>query len=221
MAAPIADGADGPDCLHRLIAAQVERTPDAPALAHGSRILGYRELWDRAGRLARRLRASGRVPATLYGRGVDATSIHVSAQDLLHLFHQGGGSSVLVDLKLDGEEHLTIVREVQRDHIHNRFIHVDFMAVRRDEAIVVPGSRYIDWLVPGLWREKCIALIKALPKALRRNFVPVPDIVDKVLPNLQRKDGSLQQSLARQLLRLTGVQLPGVEAELAWGCGGE
>ncbi len=66
----------------------------------------------------------------------------------------------------------------------------------------------LDWLVPGLWREKCIALIKALPKALRRNFVPVPDVVDKVLPNLQRKDGSLQQSLARQLLRLTGVPLP-------------
>jgi ATP-dependent helicase HrpA len=66
----------------------------------------------------------------------------------------------------------------------------------------------LDWLVPGLWREKCIALVKALPKALRRNFVPVPDVVDKVLPQLQRKDGSLQQSLARQLLRLTGVQLP-------------
>lgn len=86
---------------------------------------------------ARRLRATGRVPATLYGHGVEPTSIHVSAQDLLHLFHQGGGASVLVDLKLDGQEHLTIVRELQRDHIHNRFIHVDFMAVARDEKIVV------------------------------------------------------------------------------------
>ncbi|MEY4642357.1 MAG: ATP-dependent helicase HrpB [Pseudomonadota bacterium] len=69
-------------------------------------------------------------------------------------------------------------------------------------------SDELDWLVPGLWREKCIALVKALPKALRRNFVPVPDIIDKVLPQLQRKDGSLQQALARQLLRHTGVQLP-------------
>jgi large subunit ribosomal protein L25 len=86
---------------------------------------------------ARRLRASGRVPATLYGHGVEPTSIHVSAQDLLHLFHQGGGASVLVDLKLDGNEHLTIVRELQRDLIHSRFIHVDFMAVARDEKIVV------------------------------------------------------------------------------------
>jgi len=66
----------------------------------------------------------------------------------------------------------------------------------------------LDWLVPGLWREKCIALVKALPKPLRKHFVPVPDIVSSVLPNLQQKDGSLQQSLARQLLRLTGVQLP-------------
>ncbi|HET9672700.1 MAG TPA: 50S ribosomal protein L25 [Actinomycetota bacterium] len=86
---------------------------------------------------ARRLRASGRVPATLYGQGVEPTSISVSAQDLLHLFHQTGGASVLVDLTVDGAQHLTIVREVQRDHIHNRFIHVDFMAVRRDQQIVV------------------------------------------------------------------------------------
>jgi large subunit ribosomal protein L25 len=86
---------------------------------------------------ARRLRATGRVPATLYGHGVEPTPIHVGAQDLLHLFHQSGGASVLVDLRFDGQEHLTIVREVQRDHIHNRFIHVDFMAVGRDQQIVV------------------------------------------------------------------------------------
>jgi ATP-dependent helicase HrpA len=38
--------------------------------------------------------------------------------------------------------------------------------------------------------------------------VPVPDVVDKVLPQLKREDGSLRQALARQLLRLTMVQLP-------------
>jgi large subunit ribosomal protein L25 len=86
---------------------------------------------------ARRLRASGRVPATLYGHGVEPTSIHVSALDLLHVFHQTGGTSTLVDLKVDGREHLTIAREIQRDLIHNRFIHVDFLAVARDEKITV------------------------------------------------------------------------------------
>jgi large subunit ribosomal protein L25 len=86
---------------------------------------------------AHRLRATGRVPAVLYGAGVDPTPIHVSALDLLHVFHAMGQASVLVDLKLDGNEYLTIAREIQRDLIHNRFIHVDFMAVNRDEKITV------------------------------------------------------------------------------------
>jgi large subunit ribosomal protein L25 len=86
---------------------------------------------------AHRLRASGRVPAVLYGAGVDPTPIHVSALDLLHVFHAMGQASVLVDLRLDGNEYLTIAREIQRDLIHNRFIHIDFMAVRRDEKITV------------------------------------------------------------------------------------
>jgi len=66
----------------------------------------------------------------------------------------------------------------------------------------------LDWLVPGLLREKCISLVKALPKVLRKHFVPVPDIVDKLLPNLKQQDGTLQQALTRQLLRHSGVQLP-------------
>jgi large subunit ribosomal protein L25 len=86
---------------------------------------------------AGRLRAAGRVPAVLYGHGMDPLAIHVSGLDLLHLFHRAGGSNVLVDLKVDGDSHLAIAREVQRDHIRNRFVHVDFMTVRRDEKIKV------------------------------------------------------------------------------------
>ena len=66
----------------------------------------------------------------------------------------------------------------------------------------------LDWLVPGLLQEKCIALIKALPKGLRKHFVPVPDIVARILPLLDGSQGSLRQALRRQLLRLTTVQLP-------------
>ena len=65
----------------------------------------------------------------------------------------------------------------------------------------------LDWLVPGLLREKCIALIRALPRQLRKHFVPVPDVVDRILPQLNQQDGSLRQSLARQLLRHSGVKL--------------
>ncbi|MET0799882.1 MAG: 50S ribosomal protein L25, partial [Actinomycetota bacterium] len=43
----------------------------------------------------------------------------------------------LVDLVVDGEEHLAIPREIQRDHIHARFVHVDFLAVSRTQTITV------------------------------------------------------------------------------------
>ena len=84
---------------------------------------------------AHRLRASGRVPGVLYGQGTEATAISVGGQDLLHLFHTTHGASTLIDLEIDGTTHLAIPREVQRDHIHGTYIHVDFLAVRRDEKV--------------------------------------------------------------------------------------
>ena len=85
--------------------------------------------------VARKLRAAGRVPAVLYGHGMDSTAVSVDARDLYHILHTGAGTNVLVDLVVDGSDHLIIPRDVQRDHIYGRFIHVDFLAVRRDEKL--------------------------------------------------------------------------------------
>ena len=68
-------------------------------------------------------------------------------------------------------------------------------------------ARRLEWLVPGLLREKCIALVKGLPKALRRNFVPVPDFVDAALENLQASNEPLALQLGEQLRRMTGVRI--------------
>lgn len=83
----------------------------------------------------RKLRAAGRVPGILYGQGVDPQAISVSGQDLLRLFHASGGATMLVDVVIDGDSHLAIPREVQRDHIRARFVHIDFLAVNRDEKV--------------------------------------------------------------------------------------
>ena len=67
---------------------------------------------------------------------------------------------------------------------------------------------HMQWLVPGLLREKIIALLKTLPKALRRNFVPVPNFADACLQAVAPGEGALCEALARQLLRMTGVTIP-------------
>ena len=93
---------------------------------------------DKTGKgAARKLRAAGRVPAVLYGHGQETLVISVDARELMHLFHRAASANVLVDLVIDGKRHLTIPREVQRDHIRGQTVHVDFLAVRRDEKITV------------------------------------------------------------------------------------
>ncbi|MGZ5622119.1 MAG: ATP-dependent RNA helicase HrpA [Methylobacter sp.] len=65
-----------------------------------------------------------------------------------------------------------------------------------------------DWLVPGLLEEKCIALIKSLPKQIRKNFVPVPETVKQCLEIEPDFKGSLQEWLGNRLKKLTGEAIP-------------
>lgn len=71
----------------------------------------------------------------------------------------------------------------------------------------VPAHRF-DWLVPGLLRDKCIELIKTLPRQLRRPLVPIPDTVDRLLDGMQPEDRPLTAVLAERICRLTGQELP-------------
>ncbi|MBO1254938.1 ATP-dependent RNA helicase HrpA [Alteromonas sp. 5E99-2] len=69
-----------------------------------------------------------------------------------------------------------------------------------------------DWLVPGLRLEKLTALIKSLPKRLRKNFVPAPNFAEAVLPDLVDVDKkghpvALIDALALKLFRMTGVKV--------------
>ncbi len=70
----------------------------------------------------------------------------------------------------------------------------------------LPGER-LEWLVPGLIEAKCIALVRNLPKALRKNFVPVPDFVKAALQRMTFAEGSLPEALGRELLRMTGARV--------------
>lgn len=62
-----------------------------------------------------------------------------------------------------------------------------------------------DWQIPGLRRELVIALIKSLPKPVRRNFVPAPNYAEAFLERAKPFEISLLDSLERELRRMTGV----------------
>ncbi|MDG4766654.1 ATP-dependent RNA helicase HrpA [Solwaraspora sp. WMMD406] len=65
-----------------------------------------------------------------------------------------------------------------------------------------------DWHVPGLREELVVALIRSLPKQVRRNFVPVPDFARAALAAITPGAEPMLAALARQLRRMTGVLVP-------------
>jgi len=65
-----------------------------------------------------------------------------------------------------------------------------------------------DYLVPGLLVEKCTALIKSLPKVLRRNFVPAPDFSQAAAANIEPANRPLSEALGAQLQRMAGQPVP-------------
>lgn len=80
-------------------------------------------------------------------------------------------------------------------------LHVPLMALNSVDAI------RCEWLVPGMLREKVIALLRSLPKGLRKNFVPVPDFADACLQSMSIGNKPLTVELAEQLKRMTGVSI--------------
>ena len=93
-------------------------------------------------RNVKRLRRRGIVPGVLYGDVKENISIGVDTKDLQKILRGKGGDSAIFDLQVEGEgmetplKKTVIVKEVQRDHIKDAVIHVDFAAISMTEKLV-------------------------------------------------------------------------------------
>jgi len=99
---------------------------------------------------ARRLRAAGKVPATVYGRGMDAVAVTVDARELDHTLSTDAGANVLIDLKVGSDNHLTLARALDRHPIRGTILHVDFLKIARDVAITVDVPVHFDGEAKGV-----------------------------------------------------------------------
>src|SRR5688500_12589548 len=94
---------------------------------------------ERGKNAARRLRASGRIPAVVYGGGKGkATEIAVDPKVLLRILHSESGVNTLIGLEGIGSGGTRVlVKEYQLDPIDHKLLHVDFYQVAMDKAITV------------------------------------------------------------------------------------
>ena len=91
---------------------------------------------------ARRLRAAGKIPATLYGaqkvgEPPAPESISVDPKPFMRILHSASGLNTLISLKLQGGDARVLVKNVQLDPITHHPLHADFYRVNMDRKIKV------------------------------------------------------------------------------------
>jgi large subunit ribosomal protein L25 len=90
---------------------------------------------EKGSRPSGRLRRAGKVPAVIYGLDSDTLMVTVPARDLGHILSGESGANTLITLKVDGDDVLTLARQIQRHPTRGELMHVDFIRIRRDVAV--------------------------------------------------------------------------------------
>ncbi len=86
---------------------------------------------------ARRLRAEGKIPAVVYGHGMDPLSVSVDRRELRQALSGGAGMNTILDLTVDGTVYPSLIKEIQRHPVKRSVQHIDFIQVNLNEEIVV------------------------------------------------------------------------------------
>lgn len=88
-------------------------------------------------RASNRLRVEGKVPGVVYGHASAPTPVTVDWRELRLVLTTDAGLNALINLELDGERKLSIVKELQRHPVRRTVTHVDFLLISRDEELEV------------------------------------------------------------------------------------
>ncbi|HHH82579.1 MAG TPA: 50S ribosomal protein L25 [Chloroflexi bacterium] len=142
------------------------------------------------GKQVKVLRRQGKLPAVVYGAGIEPIPLELDARDAARVMAQVG-SSTLIDLEVDGKTYKALVREVQRDVITKEMIHLDFLNVAMDVKIKTvvpvelvgeaPAVRDLGGvLVTGLSEIEVEALPSDLPDRITVDLEALQDFNDSI-----------------------------------------
>jgi large subunit ribosomal protein L25 len=87
--------------------------------------------------MARRVRKSGRVPATVYGAGKNAVSVSLDPKQIFQIMHSAAGHNTLFELQMDGEKTMAMIVDWQNDPIKGALLHVDVKRIAMDKKLTV------------------------------------------------------------------------------------
>ncbi|MDN3497356.1 50S ribosomal protein L25/general stress protein Ctc [Planococcus sp. APC 4015] len=83
---------------------------------------------------ARRLRAAGKIPAVIYGHGTDPVHVALPGHQVALLIRR---ANAVLELDVEGTEQLTLVKDVQKDPVHQIIEHIDLLVVKKGEKVEI------------------------------------------------------------------------------------
>ena len=88
----------------------------------------------------RRLRATGQIPAIVYGRAINPISVAVDPREVFSILHSESGRNTVFKLKINEKQMDVLIRELQVDPVRGHLLHADFQTISMDEkrAFSVP-----------------------------------------------------------------------------------
>ena len=157
--------------------------------------------------VARKLRREGWVPAVYYGPGEPSTPIAVEEKELSRVLHAVHGRGVVLQLQVDGATKSAIIKEIQREPLYGRVIHVDFQVLKAGEKVEVTVPIVLTGTPEGVKKGG------VLEQVLRELDIRV--LPDRIPPEIQVDVSGLDlgDSVHVRDLKLEGVEIltPGEE----------
>ncbi len=127
---------------------------------------------------ARRLRAAGKIPAVIYGHGTDPVHVALPGHQVSLLVRR---ANALLELDIAGTQHLTLVKDVQKDPVHQIIEHIDLLVVQRGEKLQVE----VPVVVVGEPVSGTIATLDAQTIALEVEATDIPEHIEVDVEGLE------------------------------------
>jgi large subunit ribosomal protein L25 len=136
------------------------------------------------------VRRDGFIPAIVYGYKQEPMPISLEKRSSTLILNKVSGSTMLT-LNIEGKEYSTLVRDVQRDHLRNEFLHLDFLVVSLTEklrtavSITLVGDaavleEYEALIVAGITEVEVEALPQDLPETIEVDVSGLAEIGDAI-----------------------------------------
>ena len=140
---------------------------------------------------AREVRKEGNIPAILYGQGEDPVPLVVRPDELKQALSNSAGINTVLELEIDGSESSTkrfsMVKEIQKDPVKNRVIHLDFLAIDMEKSLRVKVPVSTRGRSEG---EKRGGTLEKLMRTIDLECLPgdIPDLIEIDVSSLDMGD---------------------------------